>query len=525
MTSGEAAVKGNARIGLAQDGALAATFNGDVQVAGFASVDKAAAGEDFLKWSNLFLGQVAYVHSPMSMSIEEISLSDFFSRIIIYPDGRLNLQDIRVAAAEQPPAAEEAKPAPAPATAQAGGQEAAVPPVRVGKVSLQGGEIDFTDLFIKPNYRADLTEIAGSVVGLSSQLDTTADVELHGRFAKTAPVEIKGKVNPLVGNLFLDIAANVRDIELGPFSPYSGKYVGYAIEKGKMSFDVNYKIENRKLDAQNKLVLNQLTFGEKVESPDATKLPVRLAVSLLKDRNGVIDVNLPISGTLDDPKFSVGRIVITIIFNLIEKAVTAPFALIGSLFGGGGGEELSYIEFDPGLATLSPASQEKLTKLQTALVERPGLSLDIAGHADPEADREGLRRHKFEQQVKAQKRKQLVKGGASVPTIDEVQVDAAEHDKYLKLAYREAKFPKPRNVIGLPKGLPAEEMEKLMLTHTQITDEDLTQLANRRAQSAKDFITQGDKVSLERVFLLAPKVGKGAGDDKQQGPRAAFTLK
>jgi hypothetical protein len=400
-----------------------------------------------------------------------------------------------------------------------------VPPVRVGKVSLQGGEIDFTDLFIKPNYRADLTEIAGSVVGLSSQLDTAADVELHGRFAKTAPVEIKGKVNPLAGNLFLDIAANVRDIELGPFSPYSGKYVGYAIEKGKMSFDVTYKIENRKLNAQNKLVLNQLTFGDKVESPDATKLPVRLAVSLLKDRNGVIDVNLPISGTLDDPKFSIGRIVITIIFNLIEKAVTAPFALIGSLFGGGGGEELSYIEFDPGLATLSAASEEKLSKLQTALVERPGLNLDIAGYADPETDREGLRRHKFDQQVKAQKRKQLVKGGASVPTIDEVQVEAAEYDKYLKLAYREAKFPKPRNVIGLPKGLPAEEMEKLMLTHTQITDEDLTQLANRRAQSAKDFITQGAKVSLERVFLLAPKVGKSAGDDKQQGPRAVFTLK
>ena len=119
--------------------------------------------------------------------------------------------------------------------------------------------------------------------------------------------------------MYLDIAANVRDIELGPFSPYSGKYVGYAIEKGKMSFDVTYKIENRKLDAQNKLVLNQLSFGEKVESPDATKLPVLLAVALLKDRNGVIDVNLPISGTLDDPQFSVGRIVITIIINLITR--------------------------------------------------------------------------------------------------------------------------------------------------------------------------------------------------------------
>jgi hypothetical protein len=227
---------------------------------------------------------------------------------------------------------------------------------------------------------------------------------------------------------------------------------------------------------------------------------------------------------VDDPKFSVGRIVITIIFNLIEKAVTAPFALIGSLFGGDG-EELSYVEFDPGLAALSQASHDKLTKLQTALVERPGLKLDIAGYADMQADREGLRRHKFEQLVKAQKRKQLVKTGASAQTVDEVQIDPAEYDKYLKRAYREAKFPKPRNVIGFTKDLPREEMEKLMLTNTQVTDEDLTQLATRRAQSAKDFITREDKVSLERVFLLAPKVSDGGGDDKMKGARAVFTLK
>jgi uncharacterized protein involved in outer membrane biogenesis len=517
LTSGEAAVKGNAKIARGPDGAFAGAFDGDVQVASFASVDKALQ-EDFLRWENLFLGRIAYVHAPMSISIEEISLSDFFSRIVIHPDGHLNLQDIRVAKAAQPSAAEATPATPAPT----GGQEAAAPLVRVAKVALQGGRIDFTDLFVKPNYRADLTEIAGSVLGLSSQLDTAADLELNGRFARTAPVQIKGKLNPLQRDLYLDIGAQVRDIELGPFSPYSGKYVGYAIEKGKMSFDVAYKIENRELTAQNKLVLNQLTFGDKVESPDATKLPVLLAVSLLKDRNGVIDVNLPISGTVDDPKFSVGRIVVTIIFNLIEKAVTAPFALIGSLFGGGG-EELSYVEFDPGLAALSPASQDKLTKLQTALVERPGLKLDIAGYADTQSDREGLRRHKFEQQIKVQKRKQLVKEGAPVTVLEDLQVEPAEYEKYLKRAYREAPFPKPRNVIGFVKDLPREEMEKLMLANTQVSDEDLTQLANRRAQSAKDFITMEDKVSVERVFLLAPKVG--GGEDKAQAGRAVFSLK
>ena len=169
-------------------------------------------------------------------------------------------------------------------------------------------------------------------------------------------MDIKGKLNPLSKELFLDIVADAREIELSPMTPYSAKYVGYGIEKGKLSFNVKYKLDNRKLTAENKIILNQLTFGEKIESPTATKLPVLLAVALLKDRNGVIDVDLPISGSLDDPQFSVGGLVLRIVINLITKAVTAPFSLIASAFGGGGsGEELSYIEFANGRASLDAA--------------------------------------------------------------------------------------------------------------------------------------------------------------------------
>ena len=401
-----------------------------------------------------------------------------------------------------------------------------MPPPSIGitKVTLQGGNVNFTDLFIKPNYSANLTEIGGSVTGLSSQLNTTADVDLRGRFAKSAPVEIKGKINPLLQNPFLDIKANVRDIELGPLTAYSGKYVGYAIEKGKMSFDVAYKIENRKLSASNRLTLDQLTFGEKIDSPTATKLPVLFAVALLKDRNGVIDVNLPISGSLDDPKFSVGGIVLHIIFNLIERAITAPFALIGSLFGGGG-EELSYVTFEPGRGVLAPGQEEKLTKLQKALYDRPALKLDATGRSDPEKDSEGLRKYRFDQQVKAQKLKELVKKGSSVASVDEVKIEPEEYEIYLKRAYKEAKFPKPRNLIGIQKDLPKEEMEKLMLANTVISDEDLIQLANRRAQATKDFITRGDQVPVDRVFLLAPKVEAAKDEAKLPGSRVDFSLK
>lgn len=544
VTSGEVLVRGTLGVKSQDAGPIGLTFKGDAGVNNFASVDKAESA-DFLKWKSLFFGGVDTATQPFALSIQEIALSDFFSRLIIYPTGQLNVQTIMVkegtAAAPEAEAATEQKTAVVepPKNAPAGNDKpvapgtsgtqpqvagAPLPVITIGKVTLQGGNVDFTDLFIKPNYSAHLTEIGGSVTGLSSQLDTTADVDLRGRFAKTAPVEIKGKINPLVKNLYADIQANVRDIELGPFTPYSAKYVGYGIEKGKMSFDVAYKIENRKLAARNRLTLDQLTFGDKIESPTATKLPVLLAVSLLQDRNGVIDVSLPISGSLDDPKFSVGGIVLQIIFNLIEKAVTAPFALIGSMFGGGG-EELAFIDFDPGRAALTPASEDKLAKLQKALTERPKLKLDVTGHADPGKDREGLLHYKFDQQIKAQKLKDLVKKGSSVSSLDEVKIDPQEYEIYLKRAYKEAKFPKPRNLIGLPKDLPREEMEKLMLTNIQVTNDDLVQLANQRAQAAKDFITRGEQVPVDRVFLLAPKLETPKADDKLAAARVDFSLK
>ena len=541
VTSGNVQVRGVLGLKSQDAGPLSVAFKGDAGVNNFASVDKAKS-EDFLKWKTLYFGGIDTTTQPFALQMQEVALSDFYSRIIIYPGGQLNVQNIvgndaapqaeGEATAQEAtagdgnknqPAAAKDKPAQAPAPA-AESAAAPLPPVAIAKVTLQGGNVNFSDLFIKPNYSANLTDIGGSITGLSSQLDTTADVDLSGRFAKTAPVQIKGKINPLVKNLFLDIKADVHDIELGPFTPYSTKYVGYAIEKGKMSFNVEYRVENRKLAAKNRLTLDQLTFGDKIDSPTATKLPVLLAVALLTDRNGVIDVSLPISGSLDDPKFSVGGIVLQIIFNLIEKAVTAPFALIGSLFGDGGAE-LSYVEFDPGRAALTPGADEKLTKLQKALVERPKLKLDAAGHADPDKDREGLRRYRFDQQVKAQKVKDLVKKGASVTSVDDIKIEPPEYENYLKRAYKEAKFPKPRNLIGIPKDLPKEEMEKLMLSNIQISDDDLLQLANQRAQAAKDFVTRGDQVPVERVFLLAPKLEPAKGEAKLPAARVDFSLK
>ena len=159
-------------------------------------------------------------------------------------------------------------------------------PVRIDTVTLQGGKVNFSDHYIKPNYSASLVEIGGRVSGLSSEENRLADIDLRGKLENSAPLEIVGKINPLAKDLFLDLKVDFRDMDLSPLSPYSGRYAGYGIQKGKLTLNLKYHIEKRKLDSENKVFLDQFTFGDAVDSPDATKLPVRLAVSLLKDRSG-----------------------------------------------------------------------------------------------------------------------------------------------------------------------------------------------------------------------------------------------
>jgi hypothetical protein len=392
--------------------------------------------------------------------------------------------------------------------------------VRLGKIALRNGNVNFSDFFIKPNYSVALGAVEGAVSEMTP--DKPGDVELHGRIHQTAPLEILGQVNSLSKDLFVDIKASVKDIELPSVTPYSVKYTGYGIQKGKLSVKVAYRIENRKLAAQNNVYLDQLTFGERVESPTATTLPVLFAVALMKDKNGVIDVDLPISGSLDDPEFSVGGIVIKALVNLLTKAVTAPFALLGSLVGGGG-EELAFVEYAPGDSDLSEEDEKKLEALAKALDDRPGLKLEIGGRIDPNPDREALKRAAVDHQIKVAKLKD--QGETKGQSVDDVTIAPDERDKYLATAYKDAKFDRPRNTLGLLKDLPVAEMEQLMLANAKVADDDLRQLAYARAQAPKDWLVENGKIAPERVFIVAPWMNAEGIKDQGNPTRADFSLK
>ena len=381
--------------------------------------------------------------------------------------------------------------------------------ITVGQVNLQRGQITFTDQSVQPAYTAEVTDLAARVSGLSSAGGSTADVDIRGAINRSGALAITGKINPLAKDISLDMQVSVKDVELTPASPYSGKFVGYAISKGKLDLALSYKIAGRKLDASNKLMLDQFTFGEKVDSADAVKLPVRLAVSLLKDRHGVIDVDLPIAGSLDDPNFKIGRAILKVVGTLLVKAVTAPFSLLASAFGGG--DELSRIDFPAGAATLDAGSQKRLATLGKVLRERPGISFEIEGGADPERDREGLRRFLYERKLKAKKLAALVEAGNTAPALDAIGIEAAERPSLIEAAYKAEKFPKPKNVLGFDKGLPPAEMEKLMLANTRVENDELRALALTRATIVQATLAKAIPGGASRLYLVAPRLMSAAG--------------
>jgi hypothetical protein len=500
ITDGTLTAKGQLEVVAPPDGEVRAAWKGDVAIADFASLDKPTAS-DLARWKSLALDGLEIATSPFRASVRRIGLDDFYARVIVYPDASLNVTRLVTPGASPEPAAG--------ATPQRLVSSSAPPealPIAIGAVELVRGNVNFSDLYIKPNYSANLTDVAGRVTALSAE--QAGDVTVSARIDHSAPVEVQGRLHPFAKELSLDIAAKARSIDLPPLTPYAGKYAGYGIEKGQLTFDVRYQVEKRKLVAENRLVLDQLQFGARVESPTATKLPVLLAVALLKDSRGVIDIRLPIVGSLDDPKFSVGDIIIQIIINLITKAATAPFALLSTLFGGG--EELSTLPFAPGSAALGADTQRRIDTLGKALLDRPALKLDIAGHADPVTDREALRQAAVQAAMRREKMKALIAQGTAPASVDQVELGADERTRWLTAAYREAPIPdRPRNVIGMLKDLPPAEMEAMLLANAKVDDEALRSLANARARAVNDaLVAKG--IGDDRLFLVAPRLGGDA---------------
>lgn len=519
LTSGHIGADGRVVLTSAAKGPVV-TYKGEVSAGNFVAVSRDGSDE-LLRLGSLRVRGIDLLSEPFKVDIGEIALRDYAANIVINADQTLNLATIVPPETKTAsPSAAKKPPAPTSAKAAAPSAPAAAPlPVHIGALVLGGGTIKVEDRSTRPAFATSLTELAGRIAGLSFNEAERATVAIEGKLGN-GPIAIAGQINPLAKQPFIDLTFKLSDLDLSAMTPYSGKYAGYAVERGQLYLDLKYLIDARKLDAKNNVRVSQFTFGHAVDSQDATKLPVRLAVSLLKDRHGVIQLDVPVSGSLDDPKFSVWGVVLTVVKNLLIKAATSPFALIGSLFGGG--EELAWLEFEPGHADLATSARPKIETLAKALFERPALRLEVEGHASRTVDLPALRRMELLRKVKAQKVKQTVAAGGDGAT---VSVGETEYAGYLKRAYEaEPGIVKPTNALGMLKDISVADMERLLLGAIAIGDDDLRLLARQRADVARGEILRTQKIDTERVFLVEPKSFAPTHKDKVRDSRVDFRL-
>lgn len=479
-----------------EDGEAVVRFTGRCSIDDLKTLD-ARQGEQLLGWSDLGLEGIDIDSSTATYLVGEVQLRDLFVGLTVAGDGTVNL--LSVGRKEK-----DAEMAAAPEENRQGKTR-----ISIGAVTLENSRFDILDRSVSPHYGASLSRLSGSVTGLSSDGIGEGRASFTGMLNQDAPFQVAGSINPFLEDLFADITIELRNFDMNPVSPYTGKFIGKKIGKGKMNLDLHYRIEKRHLEAKNKIFLDQFTLGETVNSPDAISLPIGLAVSLLKNRKGEITINLPVAGNLDDPEFSIGGIVFQALFNLIAKAATSPFSLLGALVPEG--KDLQQVEFDPGSAVITEGAAKKLKILATALYERPGLKVDVTGSVDSLSDLVALKEDQLIRQLKLAKLHDGGKTAQDVIDLQSVSLDD-DYELYLGRAYESLQQGLSREKrAGKEKPQP-DDMRRLLLDSISLGSDALRMLAISRAEAVKNYLVVNGQVEPERLFMNEPSIDMGQAD-------------
>jgi hypothetical protein len=490
VQSGAVNLDGTMRLATEHPNGPLLSYEGNAGVEALSVADR-DQGDEVASLQALSLNGVRVTVDPTTASIKEVGLQQPMVHLVVQPEGGLNLGKL-AAASQSSAAAAEKVVEPQKAKSQP-------VPVTIGVVKFTKAAATFRDESVRPPVQTGLSDLTGTIKGLSSKQLARADVDLTGRVGKVAPLKVAGTINPLSEDAFTDLTVTLGGMDLTAESPYSGKYVGYGLSKGKLSLDLRYKISKKQLEAENKVLVDQLTFGEKVDSPDATSLPVKLAVALLKDRKGRIDIDLPIRGDLKDPDFKYGRVVISTLLNLLTKIVASPFTLMAKLIPGGSDEDLQFIEFPSGSAMVPDEELKKFEALVKGLEERPGLRLEITGTADPVRDRKVLGLQKLKAQL-------LAKWQQGKTVSKEVDLPIVEEERAIKELFDQQRSQQP---VATPaedaqvdsKPLTIEEMRQQLVAAIPVPDSELRLLAQQRAEQMRGQLAGDGKLADERVFL------------------------
>ena len=460
---------------------------------------------DFVKWQQLVLEGLNYQHGD-SLTINKVNLMQPYARFMINDDRTTNIDDLLI-------------PQPADSAPKGAAKPAAKEKplgIHIGQIAINDGSANFADFSLTPNFATAVQQLNGQIGTIDSRQAKPANVDIKGKVDRYAPVTIKGSVNPFDPMAALDIATSFKRVELTNLTPYSGKFAGYRIRKGRLNLDLHYVITNGQLKAENKVVVEQLELGEKVDSPDAVSLPLKLAVALLKDVDGKISIELPVTGDLNNPQFSVMPIVWQTLRNLIVKAAAAPFKLIGGLVAGGGSEDLGSVSFAPGSSDLSPESEAALVKLSNALKERPALRLEIEGTAAQSSDGPLIAEQRLEREYQYNYYKMLQRRGDRVPAqASLLEVPEKEKAPLLEGIYRtRLKTQPPAEWKDLGKEERTAKMREGVIKFWSGSDVLLRQLGQERASSIKDFLVDKGQLTDDRVYFIDANLGQAESDGR-----------
>ena len=535
LSKGEAAVAGRAKFSGATNAEEALRFEGNMAVRELELIDETTQAP-FAQWAELSSNDLKVSMGKNGLDIElvDLLLDQLRGKLIIAENSTVNLTQIGKTDASGTPV-QSVKPAQA-APAPTDGEKAVR--VKVDRLQVTGGDVEFADLSLRPQFGTRISDLSGLIVGLSTEPSSRAEVSLEGKVDEFGLARVSGNLSPLGATEYTDIKAIFRNVEMKNLTPYSGKFAGRRIESGKLSLDLEYKIDRRKLRGENKVVVDNLVLGERIESKDATNLPLDLAIALLRDRNGVIELGMPVQGSLDDPQFNFGGLVWKVFVNVLTKIVTAPFRALGALLGGSG-EEFEAVNFEPGEARLLPPEREKLAKLAKALEQRPQLKLAVEGRFDREQDREALADNIVKLEVS--KRAGMKPPGANEPLIisftdakvqaalDELATAAGDDAAKLRAQFlppasnavfgaiqkaRERLTEKGRTEAADARGKYYPELFKLLRAKQAVPDTAYATLAAFRAEAIKTTLTAVNKFDATRVSVAAPQPVKVSTPDQ-----------
>ncbi|KAA0986832.1 DUF748 domain-containing protein [Pseudomonas sp. ANT_J28] len=488
---------------------LAFSVTGRAQVDQLHTLDTLKT-RDFLKWQQLVLEGLNYQHGD-SLSIDKVNLFQPYARFMINDDRTTNIDDLLI---PQPPDSGAKTTAAKPA-----GKEKPLG-IHIGGIAINDGSANFADFSLTPNFATAVQQLNGQIGTIDSRQAKPASVDIKGKVDRYAPVTIKGSVNPFDPMASLDIATSFKRVELTTLTPYSGKFAGYRIRKGRLNLDLHYLITKGQLKAENKVVVEQLQLGEKVDSPDAVSLPLKLAIALLKDVDGKISIELPVTGDLNNPQFSIMPIVWQTLRNLIVKAAAAPFKMIGGLVSGGGSEDLGTVSFAPGSSDLSKEAEGSLVKLSQALKERPALRLEIEGTAAASSDGPLIAEQRLEREYQYNYYKMLQRRGDKVPAqASLVQVPDNEKGPLLEGIYRtRLKTQPPAEWKDLGKEERTAKMRDGVIKFWSSSDVLLRQLGQERASSIKDYLVDKGQLADDRVYFIDANLGEAQSDGRVVTP-------